>query len=61
MWLHYQCRKCHINYIPVGTPDWVDVGSAVDVIKVGTVDRISIVEVDEKLVRSTQCISIQLL
>ena len=45
--------------VPVGTP--VDVGSVVDVIKVGTVDRISIVEVGEKPVRSTQCICIQLL
>lgn len=47
--------------VPVGTPDWVDVGSVVVVIKVGTVDRISIVEVGEKPVRSTQCICIQLL
>ena len=48
-----------LTIVPVGTP--VDVGSTVVVIKVGTVDKISIVEVGEKPVRSTQCISIQLL
>ena len=45
-------------HLPVGTTYDVGIVVVVDVIKVGTVGRISTAEEGNKPVRSTQCISI---